>query len=239
MTSPRSPDCVCWWSLQKGGDLVRKRQAVRFAAAADWADLGAYPVSFMCTEPGVSRSGYYALRAAEPSQRALDDTALTAITGKLPERAQGNPGVARMRIGLAALGHLESRKRVHRLMQAAGLRGRRPLGLQAHHHRRRQPVQRPGPDQPPLHRRASADPPVRRRHPHQDVGRIGLPGHRRRPALQGRRRLGRRRAHAHQPGHRSPRHGHIRPETGRRDDISLRPGLPVNLIVIRCLLREE
>jgi transposase InsO family protein len=31
-----------------------------------------------------------------------------------------------MRAGLAALGHLVSQKRVHRLMQAAGLRGRHP-----------------------------------------------------------------------------------------------------------------
>jgi putative transposase len=31
-----------------------------------------------------------------------------------------------MRAGLAAVGHLVSHKRVHRLMQAAGLRGRHP-----------------------------------------------------------------------------------------------------------------
>jgi transposase InsO family protein len=45
---------------------------------------------------------------------------------KVHERARGNPGVRRMRAGLAALGHLVSHKRVHRLMQAAGLRGRHP-----------------------------------------------------------------------------------------------------------------
>jgi putative transposase len=42
------------------------------------------------------------------------------------EEARGNLGVRRMRAGLAALGHLVSHKRVHRLMQAAGLRGRHP-----------------------------------------------------------------------------------------------------------------
>ena len=41
-------------------------------------------------------------------------------------QARGNPGVRRMRAGLAALGHLVSHKRVHRLMQAAGLQGRHP-----------------------------------------------------------------------------------------------------------------
>jgi transposase InsO family protein len=45
---------------------------------------------------------------------------------KVYEEARGNPGVRRMRAGLAALGHLVSSKRVHRLMQAAGLRGRHP-----------------------------------------------------------------------------------------------------------------
>jgi len=32
---------------------------VRFAAIAGWADSDAYPVSFMCAQLGVSRSGYY------------------------------------------------------------------------------------------------------------------------------------------------------------------------------------
>ena len=80
----------------------------------------------MCTWLGVSRSGYYAWRGAEPSQRSRDDCALIAVMKKVHEEARGNPGVRRMRAGLAALGHLVSQKRVHRLMQAAGLRGRHP-----------------------------------------------------------------------------------------------------------------
>jgi putative transposase len=99
---------------------------VRFAAIADWADSGDYPVSFMCAWLGVSRSGYYAWRGAEPSQRSRDDSALIAVMKKIYEEARGNPGVRRMRAGLAALGQLVSHKRVHRLMQAAGLRGRHP-----------------------------------------------------------------------------------------------------------------
>jgi putative transposase len=99
---------------------------VRFAAIADWADSGDYPVSFMCAWLGVSRSGYYAWRGAEPSQRSKDDSALVAVMRKIYEEARGNPGVRRMRAGLAALGHLVSHKRAHRLMRAAGLRGRHP-----------------------------------------------------------------------------------------------------------------
>ena len=99
---------------------------MRFAAIAGWADSDAYPVSFMCAWLGVSRSGYYAWRGAEPSQRSRDDSALIAVMKKVYDEARGNPGVRRMRAGLAALGHLVSHKRVHRLMQAAGLRGRHP-----------------------------------------------------------------------------------------------------------------
>ena len=61
-------------------------------------------------------------------------------------------GVRRMRAGLAALGHLVSHKRAHRLMRAAGLRGRQPQGLEADDHRRGQAGARPGPGRPGLHR---------------------------------------------------------------------------------------
>lgn len=97
-----------------------------FAAIADWADSDSYPVAFMCEQLGVSRSGYYAWRGAGPCQRAKDDTTLIAIMRKLHADARGNPGVRRLRAGLAAAGHRLSHKRVHRLMQAAGLRGRHP-----------------------------------------------------------------------------------------------------------------
>src|SRR5450759_732603 len=90
---------------KKSGDLVRERQAVKFAAIADWADSNSYPVAFMCVELGVSRSGYYAWRTAAPSQRSKDDTTLIALMKKLHAEARGNPGVRRLHAGLAALGH--------------------------------------------------------------------------------------------------------------------------------------
>ena len=57
---------------------------------------------------------------------------------KLYAEGRGNPGVRRMRAGLAALGHRLSHKRVWRLMKAAGLRGRHPKAWRAHHYRWRQ-----------------------------------------------------------------------------------------------------
>ncbi len=99
---------------------------MKFAAIADWADLGTYPVVFMCVELGVSRSGYYAWRGSGPSARATADDGFTLMIRAIYRQGRGNPGVRRVRAGLAALGHLLSHKRVWRLMKAAGLQGRHP-----------------------------------------------------------------------------------------------------------------
>ncbi|MDP9434410.1 MAG: hypothetical protein M3P93_04125 [Actinomycetota bacterium] len=52
---------------------------MKFAAIADWADSGAYPVEFMCAELGVSRSGYYAWRGRGASDREHTDAGLLAV----------------------------------------------------------------------------------------------------------------------------------------------------------------
>lgn len=115
-----------------------------FAAIADWADSDSYPVTLMCDWLDVSRSGYYAWRAAVPSQRAQDDATLIAIMRTLHAQARGNPGVRRMRADLAAAGHRLSHKRVHRLMQAADLQGRHPKAWKRTTVHGEQPV--PAPD---------------------------------------------------------------------------------------------
>ncbi len=97
-----------------------------FAAIADWADSGEYRVGFMCAELGVSRSGYYAWRMAVPSQHQTLDEVLIVVLRHLYAEGRGNPGVRRLRAGLAAAGHRVGHKRVHRLMRLAGLRGRHP-----------------------------------------------------------------------------------------------------------------
>lgn len=97
-----------------------------FAAIADWAEAGEFPVDFMCRELGVSRSGYYAWRGRGPSERATTDEGLLAIIKDAYHRLRGNPGVRRIHAELTALGHRLSRKRVFRLMKAADLQGRHP-----------------------------------------------------------------------------------------------------------------
>ena len=116
---------------------------MKFAAIADWAASDTYPVAFMCRELGVSRSGYYAWRAAPVSQRALDDAGLTALLRSMHADARGNPGVRRLRAELAAHGHRVSHKRVWRLMQAAGLRGRHPRAWKRTTIRGERPVNAP------------------------------------------------------------------------------------------------
>ena len=126
---------------------------MKFAAIADWADSDSYPVAFMCRELGVSRSGYYAWRCRPPSQRALEDATVMAVMDKIFAEARGNPGVRRMRAGLAAVGY--------QLSEQAGVapdEGRWPArtaseGVAADHHRRRRPGAGPGPDRPLVLRR--------------------------------------------------------------------------------------
>jgi putative transposase len=97
---------------------------VIFAGIADWADSGEYGVVFMCAQLGVSTAGYYAWRGRAPSARATEDAALTAEIIAAHLALHGNPGVRRMWAHFTAVGHRISAKRVHRLMQAAGLQGR-------------------------------------------------------------------------------------------------------------------
>ena len=80
----------------------------------------------MCEQLGVSTSGYYKWRSREPSAHETQDAQLTRLISHFFKALRGNPGVRRMHAELAAAGHRVARKRVWRLMQAAGLQGRHP-----------------------------------------------------------------------------------------------------------------
>ena len=97
-----------------------------FAAIASWARAREYPVAFMCEQLGVSESGYYAWRKRPASAHDKTDATLTSLIVAIFTRLKKNPGRRRVRAELAASGHRVSLKRVHRLMQAAGLQGRHP-----------------------------------------------------------------------------------------------------------------
>jgi transposase InsO family protein len=74
----------------------------------------------------VSRAAYYAHRAGIPSARQLADEQLTEHIRQAHQASKGRYGAPRIHAELRRRGHRHARKRVARLMRAAGLCGRRP-----------------------------------------------------------------------------------------------------------------
>ena len=82
-----------------------------------------FPISAMCRVLGVSTSGYYAWSKRGPSDRAKRDAELTEKIRYYHERSRGTYGSPRIHEDLKDEGIAVGRKRVARLMQAAGLQG--------------------------------------------------------------------------------------------------------------------
>ena len=88
------------------------------------AEKASFPVSVMCEVLGVSRSGYHAWERRIPSDRELSDAWLTEKIGEIHERSRGVYGSRRVQAELRLGEGVEvSRKRVQRLMRAAGISG--------------------------------------------------------------------------------------------------------------------
>jgi len=83
----------------------------------------AYPIATMCRLLDVSPSGYYAWTKRRPSRRARTDTVLIAEIRAAHAASRRTYGVPRIHADLAARGLRVGRKRVARLMAAAGLAG--------------------------------------------------------------------------------------------------------------------
>jgi putative transposase len=82
-----------------------------------------HAVATMCRVLDVSSSGYYAWRSRPLSLRAREDAALTERMRQIHEHSRGTYGVPRIHAELASGGVQVGRKRVARLMRAAGLQG--------------------------------------------------------------------------------------------------------------------
>ncbi len=78
----------------------------------------------MCRFYGVSRAGYYKWRRREPSARDREDALLLEHIKDIHRRSRRIYGSPRVKAGLAARGYRVGRKRVARLMQIEGIRGR-------------------------------------------------------------------------------------------------------------------
>ena len=82
-----------------------------------------YPIATMCRLLGISTSGYYAWAKRAPSRRAREDAALLAEIRMAHVASHGTYGAPRIQIDLAEKGFRVGRKRVARLMVAAGIVG--------------------------------------------------------------------------------------------------------------------
>lgn len=82
-----------------------------------------YPIATMCRLLKVSKSGLYAWRGRGLSNRARDDIGLTAQIEVIHRHSHGTYGAPRVHAELRHRGTRIARKRVARLMRAAGLCG--------------------------------------------------------------------------------------------------------------------
>jgi len=87
------------------------------------ANQAMFPISTMCKTLGVSRSGYYAWRERAPSIRSLADAELTVRIKAIHQASRETYGAPRVHAELADEGIQMGRKRVERLMRAAGIAG--------------------------------------------------------------------------------------------------------------------
>ncbi len=87
---------------------------------------GGFPVGLMCRVLAVSRAGYYAWRRRRPSARAQQDTQLRVVIRAIHAASQRRYGRPRIHRELRDTHQIRcSPKRVARLMQLDGLRGKR------------------------------------------------------------------------------------------------------------------
>ena len=87
-------------------------------------EKASFPVAFLCRSLGVSTSGYYAWWKRPLSARAVADAALSLNVGQIHTASRGTYGAPRIHAELADAYETRcGRKRVARLMRAAGLVG--------------------------------------------------------------------------------------------------------------------
>jgi putative transposase len=91
------------------------------------AEKTSYPVAVMCRVFGVSRTGFHNWERRPPSDRALEDAWLTERIKRIHDASRGVYGAPRIHAELRIEHNIRvGRKRVARLMKAAGISGVRP-----------------------------------------------------------------------------------------------------------------
>jgi len=109
------------------------------------ANQASFPIAVMARVLGVSEAGYYAWRQRPSSAHAVADAALLKRVRTIHASSRETYGAPRIHAELRAGGAKHGRKRIARLMRAAGLVGasRRRNGMTT---TRRDPDARPAPD---------------------------------------------------------------------------------------------
>lgn len=87
------------------------------------ANQAIFPLATMCRTFGVSRAGYYAWLGREPSARCRADAELSDRIKAIHKASKETYGAPRVHTELLDEGLRVSRKRVERLMKAAGIVG--------------------------------------------------------------------------------------------------------------------
>ncbi len=87
------------------------------------ANQAMFPIAAMCKSFGVSRAGYYAWLGREPSARSIADVVLTVRIKAIHRNSRESYGAPRIHAELVDEGIHVGRKRVERLMKAAGIAG--------------------------------------------------------------------------------------------------------------------
>ena len=87
------------------------------------AHQATFPIAVMCDVLRVSRAGYYGWLTREPSARDREDAEITEAIREAHAASYGTYGAPRVHAELRARGVRVGRKRVARLMRAAGITG--------------------------------------------------------------------------------------------------------------------
>jgi len=88
------------------------------------AEKASFPVSMLCRELGISRSGYYARHSRPPSARRVEDRRLKTLIHLAHREGRRNYGRPRIHAELKKAGEHVSAKRVARLMREESLAGK-------------------------------------------------------------------------------------------------------------------
>ncbi len=99
------------------------------------ANRALFPIATMARVLSVSEAGYYAWRNRLPSAHALADAALLKRVRTIHASSRETYGAPRVHAALRADGGKHGRKRVARLMRAAGLVGARRRRARGSHHK--------------------------------------------------------------------------------------------------------